>query len=144
MSTLVAAAAMQVISLRRSCRFSAYARQSQGTACAQGEVTIRVENLFANLPELSGSEASLSLLETSSIKIQRIVSQSYGSPPGFWYDQEEDEWVIVVRGEATLEFEAGELVRMKEGDYVTIPHHVKHRIQQTDPRTIWLAVHIRR
>jgi cupin 2 domain-containing protein len=108
----------------------------------RGEVTIRVQNLFANLPELSGSEASLGLFETPSIKIQRIVSQSYSSPPGFWYDQDEDEWVIVVRGEATLEFEAGDLVRMKEGDYVTIPRHVKHRIQQTDPRTIWLAVHI--
>ena len=61
-------------------------------------MTIRVENLFANLPELSGSEQSLSLFETPSIKIQRIVSRSYSSPPGFWYDQDEDEWVIVVRG----------------------------------------------
>ena len=106
-------------------------------------MTIRVDNLFANLPELYESEQSLSLFENPSIKVQRIVSQSYSSPPGFWYDQDEDEWVIVVRGEATLEFEGGELVRMKEGDYVTIPHHVKHRVQQTDARTIWLAVRIR-
>jgi cupin 2 domain-containing protein len=105
-------------------------------------VTIRVENLFAHLPELSGSEESLSLFENRSIKIQRIVSQAYSSPPGFWYDQDQDEWVIVVRGEATLEFEGGDLVRMKEGDYVTIPRHVKHRVRQTDPNTIWLAVHI--
>jgi cupin 2 domain-containing protein len=107
------------------------------------EVTIRVDNLFANLPELSSSEHSLSLFENPSVKIERIVSQSYSSPPGFWYDQNDDEWVIVVRGEATLEFEEGELVRMKTGDYVTIPRHVKHRVQQTDAKTIWLAVHIR-
>jgi cupin 2 domain-containing protein len=107
-------------------------------------VAIRVENLFANLPELSESEESLSLFETASIKIERIVSQFYSSPRDFWYDQDEDEWVIVVRGEATLEFAAGELVPMKEGDYVTIPRHVKHRVQQTDSRTIWLAVQIRR
>jgi cupin 2 domain-containing protein len=106
-------------------------------------MTIRLENLFANLPELPGSEQLMSLFEKRSIKIQRIVSQAYRSPPGFWYDQEDDEWVIVVRGEAILEFEAGELVHMTEGDYVTIPRHVKHRVLQTDLKTIWLAVHIR-
>jgi cupin 2 domain-containing protein len=107
-------------------------------------VAIRVENLFANLSELSSSEHSLTLFENPSVKIERIVSQSYNSPPGFWYDQDEDEWIIVVRGEATLEFEEGELVRMKEGDYLTIPRHVKHRVHQTSPETIWLAVHVRR
>jgi cupin 2 domain-containing protein len=107
-------------------------------------VTIRVETLFANLRELSAStEESLSLFENPSVKIERIASRSYSSPPGFWYDQDEDEWVMVMRGEATLEFEGGELVRMKEGDYVTIPRHVKHRVQQTDLKTIWLAVHVR-
>jgi cupin 2 domain-containing protein len=50
---------------------------------------------------------------------------------------------MVMRGEATLEFEEGELVRMTEGDYVTIPRRVKHRVQRTDPNTIWLSVHIR-
>jgi cupin 2 domain-containing protein len=106
-------------------------------------MTIRVENLFANLPELSESEQSLSLFENHAVKIERIISQSHSSPPGFWYDQDEDEWVIVVRGEATLEFEGRELVRMNAGDHVTIPRHVKHRVQRTDPKTIWLAVHVR-
>ena len=106
-------------------------------------MTIRVDNLFANLPELYESEQSLSLFEKPSIKIERIVSQSHSSPPGFWYDQDEDEWVIVLRGEATLEFERGELVWMKEGDHVTIARHVRHRVQQTGPETIWLAVRIR-
>jgi cupin 2 domain-containing protein len=105
-------------------------------------VTIRVDNLFANLPELSSSEQFLSLFENPFVKIQRIVSESHSSPPGFWYDQDEDEWVIVVRGKATLEFEGGDLVRMQEGDYVTIPRHVRHRVQQTDSKTIWLAVRI--
>jgi cupin 2 domain-containing protein len=106
-------------------------------------MAVDIDNIFRNLPELSGAEKSLTLFEKSSITIERIVSQSHSSPPGFWYDQGEDEWVIMVRGEATLEFEAGGLVRMKEGDYVAIPRHVKHRVQQTGPETIWLAVHIR-
>ena len=100
-------------------------------------------NLFANLPELSGSEQSLTLFEDSGITIQRIVSQSYSSPVDFWYDQDEDEWVMVVRGEATLEFEGGRVVRMQGGDYMTIPRHLKHRVQQTSPETVWLSVHVR-
>ncbi|HEY7320330.1 MAG TPA: cupin domain-containing protein [Candidatus Binatia bacterium] len=106
-------------------------------------MTIHVKNLFADLPQLCGAEQSLRLFDNASVKILRIVSESYSSPPGFWYDQDEDEWVMVVRGTATLEFEGGEMVRMREGDYVTIPRHVKHRVRDTDPRTIWLAVHIR-
>ena len=106
-------------------------------------MTIRVDNLFANLPELYESEQSLSLFEKPSIEIERIVSESYSSPAGFWYDQDEDEWVVVLRGKATLEFEEGQLVHMQEGDYVTIPRHVRHRVQRTDPKTIWLAVRIR-
>ena len=105
-------------------------------------MVVHVGSIFRNLPELSSSEHSLSLFENPSVKIERVVSRSYSSPPGFWYDQDEDEWVIVVRGEATLEFEAGELVPMKEGDHVTIPRHVRHRVQQTDAKTIWLAVRI--
>jgi cupin 2 domain-containing protein len=106
-------------------------------------MTIRVDNLLANLPELSKSEQSLSVFKNPLIEIQRIVSESYSSPPGFWYDQDDDEWVIVLRGEATLEFERGKRVRLAEGDHVTIPRHVKHRVEATDAETIWLAVHIR-
>ena len=106
-------------------------------------MTIRVDNLFANLPELYKSEQSLSLFEKPSIEIERIVSESYSSPAGFWYDQDEDEWVVVLRGKATLEFEEGQLVYMQEGDYVTIARHVRHRVQRTDPKTIWLAVRMR-
>ena len=106
-------------------------------------MTIRVDNLFANLPELYESEQSLSLFEKPSIEIVRIVSESYSSPAGFWYDQDEDEWVVVLRGKATLEFEEGQLVYMQEGDYVTISRHVKNRVRQTDPKTIWLSVHVR-
>jgi len=80
--------------------------------------------------------------ENAAVKIERIVSQSHKSPPGFWYDQPQDEWVIVLRGHAVLEFEGGELIEMKQGDHLAIARHVKHRVSQTGPETIWLAVHI--
>jgi cupin 2 domain-containing protein len=106
-------------------------------------MTVKVKNIFHDLAELSDQEELSILFQKPCATIERIVSQSHSSPPGFWYDQDEDEWAIVLRGDATLEFERGDFVRMKEGDYVTIPRHVKHRVHQTGPETIWLAVRIR-
>jgi cupin 2 domain-containing protein len=102
----------------------------------------RVENIFADVPDSTGHEHFLTLFENAAVKIERIVSHSHASPPGFWYEQSEDEWVIVLRGHATLEFDGGELFEMEEGDHTTIPSGVKHRVRQTGPRTIWLAAHI--
>jgi cupin 2 domain-containing protein len=77
------------------------------------------------------------------VKIERIVSRSHSSPPGFWYDPTEDEWAMVVRGTAALEFAAGEIVEMQEGDYVIIPRGVRHRVACTSANTVWLAVHLK-
>ena len=106
-------------------------------------MTVEVKNIFRDLPELSDQEEVSTLFQNSCARIERIFSQAHSSPPGFWYDQDDDEWVVVLRGEATLEFEGGERVRMAEGDHVTIPRHVKHRVAETDAKTIWLAVHVR-
>ena len=102
----------------------------------------QVDNLLEGLAGSLGQESFLTLFENQAVKIERIVSRSHSSPPGFWYDQPEDEWLTVLCGHATLEFEGGELVGMKQGDCLTIPSHVKHRVHETDPETIWLAVHI--
>ncbi len=107
-------------------------------------MAIRVENFFAGFSADAREEQRLSLFENSSPKIERIVSRSHSSPPGFWYDPSEDEWVMVLRGQATLEFADGEMIQLKEGDYLIIPSHVKHRVDQTDPETIWLAVHVKK
>ena len=99
-------------------------------------------NIFTGIKISAGEDRFQTLLETASVKIERIVSDSHQSPAGFWYDQSETEWVIVLRGEATLELEGGEFVELKTGDYVTIPCRLKHRIHRTSPQTVWLAVHI--
>ena len=99
-----------------------------------------VKNLFANLPAGTGSEDFQTLFENPNVKITRIVSHSHSSPAGFWYDQADDEWVIVLRGSATVEFASGEIVEITEGDYLTIARHVKHRVARTSEVTIWLAV----
>ena len=100
-----------------------------------------VKNLFANLPAGTGSEDFLTLLENPNVKITRIVSHSHSSPAGFWYDQADDEWVIVLRGSATVEFAGGETIEMAEGDCLTIERHVKHRVARTSEEAFWLAVH---
>ncbi|MGH8427200.1 MAG: cupin domain-containing protein [Gammaproteobacteria bacterium] len=77
------------------------------------------------------------------VKIERIVSKGQRSEPGFWYDQEQNEWVVLIRGEAELRFEDGNRsVRLTAGMHVNIPAHTRHRVEWTkqDEVTIWLAV----
>jgi cupin 2 domain-containing protein len=106
-------------------------------------MTPKVSNIFADLSKGGENEDFLTLFENASARIERIVSHAHSSPPGFWYDQEWDEWVIVLRGSATLEIEGGERVALQEGDYLTIPRRVKHRVAETGAKTVWLAVHVK-
>ena len=106
-------------------------------------MSVRVDNIFAGASAAAGEEKFLTLFESDSVKIERIASHAHSSPPGFWYDQAEQEWVILMRGQATLEFADGELVELKEGDSLAIPPHAKHRVKQTAPETVWLAVHMK-
>ena len=91
--------------------------------------------------DASAGETIEELFANASVKIERIVSRSSSSPPGFWYDQEEDEWVVILKGRAVIEFDGGETLVVAEGDYVTIPRHLRHRVAQTSEDTLWLAVH---
>jgi cupin 2 domain-containing protein len=102
-----------------------------------------VRNIFAALPESSGEEHFLTLLENSVVQIQRIVSDIHRDSSEVCYDQDHDEWVIVLRGNAVLQFEGGELIELKTGDYLMIPSHFKHRVEYTAPQTIWLVVHVK-
>jgi cupin 2 domain-containing protein len=102
-----------------------------------------VKNIFEAAVAASGAEEFATLFENPVLKIERIVSHSHRSPEGFWYDQSADEWVLVVRGAATLEFAGGELVEMNEGDHLLIPRHTRHRVCRTTAETVWLAVHLK-
>ena len=106
-------------------------------------MALTVENLFVNLPAAVDGESFATLFENGAAKVERIVSHSHSSPEGFWYDQTDDEWVIMLRGNATVEFADGEIVELNSGDYLTIPRHVQHRLARTSAETIWLAVHVK-
>jgi len=101
-------------------------------------------NLFAGIPPRLADEEITTLLASAGLRIERIVSRGQASPPGFWYDQPQAEWVIVLAGRAELRFDdGGTTTRMEPGDWLHIPAHRRHRVEWTDPAqaTIWLAVH---
>ena len=101
-------------------------------------------NLLDNLPADLPKELFTTILQADGLRIERIVSQGHASPPDFWYDQEENELVIVLEGRARVQFK-GENgpVELRRGSYLNIPAHAKHRVAWTDPneKTVWLAVH---
>ena len=99
--------------------------------------------LFENIPAELPEEIFDTLEDTGNVKIERIVSRGHASPKGFWYDQDQNEFVLVVRGSAGLRIEnEDDIVVLNAGDYVAINAHVKHRVEWTAPEceTIWLAV----
>jgi quercetin dioxygenase-like cupin family protein len=79
------------------------------------------------------------------MRIERIVSQGQVSPDGFWYDQDDHEFVLVVSGSARLELEGQGERSLAAGDWLDIPAHQRHRVTWTDPavQTLWLAVFYR-
>lgn len=101
-------------------------------------------SLFEGIPNQLPEEIFDTLFSKDNIKIERIVSRGHASPEGFWYDQEKDEFVLVVQGRAGLRIEnENNIIILKAGDYLNIAAHVKHRIEWTEStcETIWLAVH---
>jgi cupin 2 domain-containing protein len=100
-----------------------------------------VKNIFDNLPLHLPKELVQTLLSAGDMRIERIISHGHASPEGFWYDQAQNEWVIVLKGAARLRFEDG-MVDMKPGDFVNIPAFKRHRVEWTTPDepTVWLGV----
>jgi cupin 2 domain-containing protein len=100
------------------------------------------KNIFQNIPTSIPEEIFESIVESDFVKIERIISKGQKSPGDFWFDQEKNEWIIVIKGKARLQFENRNIIELSEGDYINIPAHKKHKVDWTDPdnETIWLAV----
>lgn len=100
-------------------------------------------NLFTDIPAVLPDELFEIIASTPNIKIERIVSRGHTTPEGEWYNQDWNEWVVLLQGTARLLFEDGEEVKLQVGDYRLIAAHEKHRVTYTAPDedTVWLAVH---
>jgi len=104
-------------------------------------MTMVPADLFADLPAPETGEAFAEVLRRGNVRIERIVSSAQPEP--VLYDQSQDEWVLLLAGNATLEV-AGEPLELTAGDHLFIPAHCPHRLLATsaEPRCVWLAVHI--
>jgi cupin 2 domain-containing protein len=102
-----------------------------------------VINLFDNLPRQADEELFTELLSREGVRIERIVSTGQSTPADKPYNQEYDEWVLLVAGSAGLWIEGDGERNLRPGDFVLIPAHVPHRVVWTakDEPTVWLAVH---
>jgi cupin 2 domain-containing protein len=100
-------------------------------------------NLLQDIPVGLNQEFIEKLVDQDSFRIERIVSRGQVSPTGFWYDQDEHEWVVVLTGQAKLQIKGEkDFVNLGPGDTYDLPAHTKHRVAWTAPNldTIWLAV----
>lgn len=104
---------------------------------------IKADNIFTGIQANLGAEFFETILDSQKIKIERIISKGHKSEPGFWYDQDDNEWVIIVTGAADIEFESEGVIHLTAGAYLNIPAHKRHRVAWThqDEKTVWLAVH---
>ena len=104
-----------------------------------------MDNLLTDLPRSTlENEQFCELLARLGLRIERIVSTGQASPDGFWYDQPDGEWVLLVQGEAGLRFaDEPEARRLRPGAFIDIAPHRRHRVDWTDPHqpTVWLAIH---
>jgi cupin 2 domain-containing protein len=110
---------------------------------------MKASNLFEAIPGPLPEEFVEVLAEgRGRLRVVRLVSRGHASPDGFWYDQPEHEWVVLLRGSARLSFEDAATGEVRElalapGDWIAIPPRARHRVEATDPDedTLWLAVH---
>ena len=106
---------------------------------------VKTGNILRELPaRIRAEEAFTTLVDRPGMRIERIVSTGQASPEGEWYDQDTDEWVLLVAGAARMRIEGESEDRaLNEGDWILLPVHCRHRVTWTraEPPTVWLAVH---
>ena len=100
-------------------------------------------NIFKSIPKNLEEEFTELLTQNENVRIERIVSKGQTSPASGWYDQPDNEWVIVLKGAAIIRFEKDDEIKLEVGDHLNIPAHTRHKVAWTDPEseTVWLAVH---
>ena len=103
---------------------------------------MKQQNFFSNIPKNLTDEIIETILTNKNIRIERIISKGQSSPEDFWYDQTENEWILVLEGKAIIKFEDESIITLHKGDYLLIPANKKHRVEWTDPKqhTIWLSI----
>lgn len=100
-----------------------------------------IHNLSDVPPTAATGEYFEELLNQPDFRLEKIVSKGQASPPGFWYDQDRDEWVLLHRGSARLAYEDGREEILTAGDFLIIPSRCRHRVEWASDDAVWLALH---
>ncbi len=103
-----------------------------------------MKNIFQSIPDQIPEEIFETIVQARNVKIERILSKGQNTPSNSWYNQDFDEWVMILEGAATIKFDDIQPKSLVKGDYLWIPAHQKHQVVWTpkDTITIWLAIHI--
>lgn len=98
-------------------------------------------NLLAGVPEPLHQEQVDVLVRSGAVRVERILSR--GQVSEGWYDQEQEEWVALLSGQARIAFEHGDELTLRPGDWVLIRAHQRHRVTYTsvEPPCVWVAMH---
>ena len=102
---------------------------------------MKKNNIYKNVFIDKENEEFVDILKNEKVRIERIVSNGQSSANNFWYDQDENEFILLLEGSAIIEFEDNE-VTLQKGDYLEIKAKVRHRVKETNKEnpTIWLAI----
>jgi cupin 2 domain-containing protein len=100
---------------------------------------VRAGGLFDDADAPRRGERFDTLLKHGKLVIERIISSA--AIDSRTYVQAQDEWVLMVRGEAALQV-AEETIRLESGDYVFLPAGTPHRVERASAGALWLAVHL--
>jgi cupin 2 domain-containing protein len=100
---------------------------------------MQIANLFADTTAPERGERFATLLAHRNLVVERIVSSDVLAAQEFF--QPQDEWVVLLRGDATLEV-TGETVPLRAGDYLFLPAHTRHKVLRASKGALWLAVHL--
>ena len=107
---------------------------------------MKFSNIYTDIPHVVDEELFEDILSNQTLTLKRIISDGQCTPEGEWYDQDDNEWVILLKGSAVLLIEGeSQPVTLKPGDYILLPAHVRHRVERTslNEKTVWLALHYR-
>lgn len=103
-----------------------------------------MNNIFTDIPSQIPEELFENLVSNDCVRIERILSKGHMTPDEKWYKQNQDEWILILQGQAVLRYQnPDQFIQLAPGDYLLIPAHQKHRVEWTTPDqpTIWLAIH---
>jgi len=98
-------------------------------------------NLLADIPSQILNEQFEEIVSKPGIRIERILSNGHTTENGKWYDQTQDEWVLILKGAGSIEYPDGRIDHLQAGDHLRIPAGTKHRVAHTEKPTVWLAIH---